>query len=170
MARSKNMWFLHLIDVSKLPYTLPTISIISLFNICQSDRWKGFPGRSEGKARVCNAGDSGSIPGLGRSPGEGNGSLLQYSCLENPLDRGAWWATVLGVTKSRTGLRDFTFHLGEKIFFLVLLKFTFLFMARILQYVFRRIIIRARDYPAPLPYRRPPPPPLSRAVSLQWGA
>ena len=50
----------------------------------------GFPSGSEGKASVCNAGDLGSIPGLGRSPGEGNGSPLQYSCLENPMDRGAW--------------------------------------------------------------------------------
>ena len=46
--------------------------------------------------------DTGSIPGLGRSPGEGNGNPLQYSCLENPMDRGAWWATVHGVTKSWT--------------------------------------------------------------------
>ena len=47
----------------------------------------GFPGGSEGKASACNAGDLGSIPGPGRSPGEGNGNLLQYSCLENPMDR-----------------------------------------------------------------------------------
>ena len=51
-------------------------------------------------------GDLGSIPGLGRSPGEGNGSLLQYSYLENPMDRGSWWATVHGVTKSRTRFSD----------------------------------------------------------------
>ena len=69
----------------------------------------GFPGGSEVKASACNAGDLVSIPGLGRSPGEGNGNPLQYSCLENPMDRGAWWATVHGVTKSRTRLRDFTF-------------------------------------------------------------
>ena len=50
----------------------------------------GFPGGSEVKASAYNAGDLGSIPGLGRSPGEGNGNLLQYSCLENPMDRGAW--------------------------------------------------------------------------------
>ena len=49
-----------------------------------------FPGGSEVKAFACKAGDPGSIPGLGRSPGEGNGNLLQYSCLENPMDRGAW--------------------------------------------------------------------------------
>ena len=68
----------------------------------------GFPGGSEVKASACNAGDLGSIPGLGRSPGEGNGNPLQYSCLENPMDRGAWWAIVHGVTKSWTGLSDFT--------------------------------------------------------------
>ena len=55
-----------------------------------------------------NAGDLGSIPGLGRSLGEGNGNPLQYSCLENPMDRGAWWATVHGVAKSQTQLSDLT--------------------------------------------------------------
>ena len=50
----------------------------------------GLPGGSDGKVSVCNAGDPGSIPGLGRSPGEGNGNPLQYYCLENPMDRGAW--------------------------------------------------------------------------------
>ena len=54
-------------------------------------------------------GDLGLIPGSGRSPGEGNGNPLQYSCLENPMDRGAWWATVHGVAKSQTRLSDFTF-------------------------------------------------------------
>ena len=57
----------------------------------------GFPGGSEVKASACNVGNLGSIPGSGRSPGEGNGKPLQYSCLENPMDRGAWWATVHGV-------------------------------------------------------------------------
>ena len=56
-----------------------------------------------------NAGDMGSIAGSGRSPGGGNGNLLQYSCLGNPRDSGAWWAAVHGVTKSRTRLNDFTF-------------------------------------------------------------
>ena len=54
------------------------------------------------KESVCNAGDSGLIPGLGRSPGKGNDNPLQYSCLENPMDRGAWWATVHGVAQSHT--------------------------------------------------------------------
>ena len=69
----------------------------------------GFPGGSEGKASACNAGGLGSIPGSGRSPGEGNGNPLQYSCLENPMDRGAWWATVHGVAKLQTRLSDLTF-------------------------------------------------------------
>ena len=68
----------------------------------------GFPGGSEVKVSACNMGDLGSIPGSGRSPGEGTGNLLQYSCLENPTDGEAWWATVHGVAKSRTRLSDFT--------------------------------------------------------------
>ena len=55
---------------------------------------------------ACSAGDPGSIPGLGRSPGEGNGNPLQYPCLENLMDRGAWWAAVHGVAKSRAQLSD----------------------------------------------------------------
>ena len=57
---------------------------------------------SDDKESVCNAGDPGPIPGSGRSPGEGNGNPLQYSCLENPMDRGAWWAIVCGVAESQT--------------------------------------------------------------------
>ena len=53
-----------------------------------------FPGNSDSKESACNVGDQGSIPGLGRSPGDRNGNLLQYSCLENPMDRGDWRATV----------------------------------------------------------------------------
>ena len=62
----------------------------------------GFPGGSDGKESACNVGDPGSIPGLGRSYGEGNGYPLQCSCLENSMDKEAWWATVHGVTKSQT--------------------------------------------------------------------
>ena len=65
------------------------------------------------KNPLANAGDvrdSSSIPGLGRSPGGGNGTPLQYSCLENPMYRGAWWATVHGVTKSRTQLKQLSMH------------------------------------------------------------
>ena len=68
----------------------------------------GFPGGSDGKASACNAGDPSSIPGSGISPGEGNGNPLQYPCLENPMDSGAWWATVHAVAKSQTRLSDFT--------------------------------------------------------------
>ena len=64
-----------------------------------------FPGGSDSKESACNAGDLGSIPGSGRFPGGGHGNPLQYSCLENPMDRGAWWATVHGVEKSQTRLR-----------------------------------------------------------------
>ena len=67
---------------------------------------KGFPGGIEDKVSACNAGDLGLIPGLGRSPGEGNGNPLQYSCLEKSMDRGAWRATVHRVAKSRTQLSD----------------------------------------------------------------
>ena len=62
----------------------------------------GFAGCSNGKASACNAEGLGSVPGLGRSPGEGNGNPFQYYCLENPMDRGAWWATVMGCKESDT--------------------------------------------------------------------
>ena len=65
-----------------------------------------FPGGSDGKESACNIGDKSSIPGLGRSPEEGNGYPLQYSCLENSMDRGAWWAMVHGLAKSLTRLSD----------------------------------------------------------------
>ena len=64
----------------------------------------GFPRSSVGKESACNAGHLGSIPGSGRSPGEENGNPLQYSCLEKPMDRGAWQATVLGVSRVRYDL------------------------------------------------------------------
>ena len=66
-------------------------------------------GGSEVKASAWNAGDLGLISGSGRSPGEGNGNPLQYSCLENPMEGGAWYASVHGVEKSWTRLSDFTF-------------------------------------------------------------
>ena len=65
----------------------------------------GFPGGSDGKESACNA-LTASVPGSGISPREGSGNLLQYSCLENPMGRGAWWATVHGVAKSQTQLSD----------------------------------------------------------------
>ena len=66
---------------------------------------KDFPHSSVGKESACNAGDPDLIPGLGRSFGEGNGNPLQYSCLKNPTDRGAWQATVNGVTRVKHDLR-----------------------------------------------------------------
>ena len=66
----------------------------------------GFPSGSYGKESACNAGDLGSLPGSGSSPGEGNDYPLQYSCLENFIDRGAWWATVWWGHKGQTGLSD----------------------------------------------------------------
>ena len=67
---------------------------------------KGFPAGTGGEEPTCNGGDVGSIPGLGRCPGGGNGNLLQYSCQENSTDRGAWQAIVRGATKSWTRLSD----------------------------------------------------------------
>ena len=78
--------------------------------------WKvGFPGDSGGKGSACYAGDPGSIPELGRSPAEGNGYPLQYSCLENSMDRGAWRAIVHGVAKNQMQLSNFHFFLMWKV-------------------------------------------------------
>ena len=71
--------------------------------------WLGLPGGSDGKESACNAGDPGSVPGSGGSPGEGNGNPLQYSCLENSMDRGSWWATVFGL-QSQTRLSDYHYY------------------------------------------------------------
>jgi len=73
--------------------------------VCVCFYW-GFPGGLDGKESTCNTGDPGSSPGSRRCPGEGNGYPLQYSCLENSMDRGAWWATVHGVPQSQTHLSD----------------------------------------------------------------
>ena len=77
--------------------------------IIRNNKLLGISCGSEGKESACNVGGPSSIPGPGRSPGEGNGTPLQYCCLENPMDGGAWWAAVHGVTKSRTQLSNFTF-------------------------------------------------------------
>ena len=69
----------------------PNKNILHIYDNC--------PGGSMVKNPPANAGDTGSVPGLGRSPGEGNGNSLQYSCLENPMDGGAWWATAYGFAK-----------------------------------------------------------------------
>ena len=74
---------------------------------------------------ACNVGDLGSIPGSGRSPGEGNGNPLQYSCLENPMDGGAWRATVHGVAKSRTRLNSYCVSFPAFNFFHLFVKFIF---------------------------------------------
>ena len=76
-------------------------------NLCHLPKGKFMPcslGGSDGKVSIYNVGDPGSIPGLGRSPGEGYGKPLQYSCLENPMDRGAWRAMVYKVAKSQIRL------------------------------------------------------------------
>ena len=78
--------------------------------LCNCLYKKSFPGGSDGKESACNAEDLGLIPGLGRSPGEGNGNPLQYSCLENSMDRGDWRAIAHGLTKSQTQPSDFHFH------------------------------------------------------------
>ena len=86
-----------------------TCVFINAFGFCFGD----LPGGSDGKESACNAGDPGSIPGLGRSPGEGIGYPLQCSCLGNPVDRGAWRATVHRVKKRSARLCDsenFTLH------------------------------------------------------------
>ena len=83
-------------DPSSIP-RLPTLAFL------------GFPGGSDSKESACNVGDLGSIPGLGRSPRERNSYPFQYSCLENSMDREAWWAIVHGVTKSQTQLSGFQF-------------------------------------------------------------
>ena len=104
-------WFLfisrwcHIILMRKNHCSL-WVRLIRCLLSCSGD---SFPGGSEDKVSACNAGDLGSICGLGRSPGEGTGNPLQYSCLENPTDRGARWATVHGVAESRTRLSYFTF-------------------------------------------------------------
>ena len=74
----------------------------------------GFPGNSDSKESACNAGDPDLIPGSGRSPGEGNGNLFQYSCLENTMDRGAWRATVHGVVKESDTTERLTLTGGDK--------------------------------------------------------
>ena len=74
--------------------------MVILYRIVICKQWQDFPGGSDDKASVYKAGDLGSSPGLGRSPGEGNGNPLQDSCLENPMDRGAWQATVHSIAES----------------------------------------------------------------------
>ena len=82
----------------------------------------GLPGGQDGKESACSARDLGSIPRSGRSHGGGHGNPLQYSCLANPMDRGVWRATVLGIAKSQTPLKQLSTqhtHMGSKVGFLV---------------------------------------------------
>ena len=85
---------------------MPTNRRVDKEDVTHIDNGMGFPGGSVGKEPACSAGDPGSVPGPGRSPGVGHGNPLQYPCLENPMDRGALQATVYGVKKSRTQLSD----------------------------------------------------------------
>ena len=78
------------------------IYILNIIYLYKYINYMGFPSDSDGKESACNVGDLGLILGLGKSPGERNGYPLQYSCLENPMYRGAWQATVHGIAKSRT--------------------------------------------------------------------
>ena len=82
----------------------------------------GFPCSSAGKEFACNARDTCSIPGLGRSPGRGHGNPFQYICLENPVDRGAWQATVHRVTKSWTRLKRLRMHSMHSCFHAMMAK------------------------------------------------
>ena len=100
--------FLQTINIMLNFFLFPAMSILFPFNMALKLWMLYFPGGSDGKASVYNAGDPGSSPGLGRSPGEGNSNPLQYYCLENPMERGAWKAAVYGVAKSWTRLSDFT--------------------------------------------------------------
>jgi len=89
-------------------FLLPVVMALGICSHEVPSLKKCLPGSSDGKVSAYNVGDPGSIPGSGRSSGKGKGNPLQYSCLETPMDRGAWYATVHGVTKSRTRLSDFT--------------------------------------------------------------
>ena len=98
-----------LMTTNLIPSTMPCLKKTLSFD---------FPGGSDGKGSVYKAVDLGSIPGLGRSPGEGNSSPLQDYCLENPMDRGVWQATVVGVTESdMTERLPFHFHTYENVAF-----------------------------------------------------
>ena len=106
------MWLVYC-GLSLLPDPTQHAQLLSLeTNSCSTQAfiYWSLPGSSNGKESACNMGGLGLIPGWGRSPGEGHGNPLQYSCLENPVDRGAWWAVVHGVTKSWTSLTAFHFH------------------------------------------------------------
>ena len=93
---------------SKEEFVLSSVTLGE--NNSQTSTSRGFPDGSDGRESACNVGDLDLIPGLGISSGEENGNPLQYSCLENSVDRGAWQATISGVTKSQTGPKDTHTH------------------------------------------------------------
>ena len=110
----------------------------------------GFPGGSVGKDSAWNAGDLGSIPGSGRSPGKGHVNSLQYSCLENSMNRSAWWATVHGVTKTWTNWvtnTTTTYHINS--WSLRLLKWTL--ASKGLEFLCIRVIIESSPLSNPFP-------------------
>ena len=106
------------LTISGIPTSITVRSVqlhIRLDSLMNSGDYSGFPGGSDGKESACNVGDPGSIPGLGRSPGEWNGNLLQYSCLENFIDRGAWRAIFHGIANSQTQLSNYHFHFQKRV-------------------------------------------------------
>ena len=98
-------WYKHLVVKNQILF-YNTFIYMSEYELNFKDQCMGLPYSSDGKESACNAEDLGSVLGSGRSSGERNGNPLQYSCLENPMDREAWWATVHSITKSWTQLSD----------------------------------------------------------------
>ena len=99
----KVVWYSHLLK--NFPHFV-VIHIVKVFGIVNKADVDGLTCSSNSNEPSCNAGDQRSVPGLGSSSGKGNGNPLQYSWLENSMDREAWWATVCGVTKSKTRLSN----------------------------------------------------------------
>ena len=117
MTRQTSNLILAFLYYAYLSTLLSSLLVFKLFEIkacvlfILNHSTKHFPGGSEVKTSARNEGNLGSIPGSGRSPGEGNSNPFQYSCLKNPMDGGTWWATVHGVAKSQTRLSNFTYLL-----------------------------------------------------------
>ena len=106
-------WYKHLVAKNKILF-YNTFIYMSEYKLNFIDQCMGLPYSSDGKESACNAEDLGSIPGSGRSSGERNGNPLQYSCLEKPTDRGAWWAIVHGVSRSQTQLEWLSAYTADK--------------------------------------------------------
>ena len=105
----KSLWMFYMLMYTKKVHFRPDLGRILLRMAYHLSLLLGFPGGSVVKNLPANAGDLGLIPGLGRSPGEGNVNPLQYFCLGNPMDRGAWWATVHGVAKRQIQLSNWAY-------------------------------------------------------------